>query len=87
MAHKTDEMHNTQSVSLQDTWLGVIGYWLRARHEKYVRNRDILQILSHDARLLNDIGFSREQLVGELGYDPCELPEMFGGTDYRTPRL
>ncbi|WP_108882106.1 DUF1127 domain-containing protein [Anderseniella sp. Alg231-50] len=87
MAHRTDDTCNTRSVSLQDSLLGAIGSWLHARREKYAKNRDILQILSHDARLLNDIGFSREQLVGELGYDPCELPELFSGGGYRTPRL
>jgi uncharacterized protein YjiS (DUF1127 family) len=87
MAHKTDDLCSTDSIRLQDNWIGIIGSWLRARRDKYARNQDILQILSHNSHMLKDIGFSREQLVGELGYDPRQLPELFSGGEYRIPHL
>lgn len=87
MAHKTDDLCSTNSISPQNDWIGTIASWFRARHDKYVRNHDILQILAHDAHLLKDMGFSREQLVGELGYDPRQLPELFSGGEHRIPHL
>lgn len=87
MAHKTDDLCSTGSISLPDKWIGAIGSWFHARREKHIRNRDILEILSYDERLLKDMGFSRAQLVEELGYDPHETPELFASGNYRIPRL
>ena len=86
MAHKTDDLCSTDSISLPDKWIGAIGSWFQARRKKQVRNRDILQILSYDERLLRDMGFSRAQLIEELGYDPRESLELFGTENYRIPR-
>ncbi|MEO9874190.1 MAG: hypothetical protein ABJM26_00950 [Anderseniella sp.] len=85
MAHKTDDLCSTGSTPLQDSWIGTIACWFRAKRDKYEKNQDIIQMLSRDERLLKDIGFSREQLVAELGYDPRQLPELFSGGQYRTP--
>lgn len=87
MAHETDDLCSTHSRSTQDNWIEVIASWFRARHENYVRNQDILQLLAHDAHVLKDIGFSRQHLVGELGYDPLRLPESFDGGTHRVPHL
>ena len=87
MAQKIDDLCGTNPISLPDKWIGVVQSWFRARREKFVRNRDILQLLSCDDRLLRDMGFSRARLVEELGYDPRHLPELFSAGAYRLPHL
>jgi len=87
MAHETDDLHNTDSISRTDRWTAAIGFWFRARRMKCARNSEILELLSLNERLLKDTGLSRSQLVGELGYDPCELPIPFGAAVYRRPFL
>ena len=53
--------------------------------EKQARKRDIRQLLSYDDRLLADMGASRTDLVGELGYDPREMPMAFDPLSVRMP--
>ena len=87
MAHETAGLGSTGSISLTGRWTAEIGSWFRARRERHVRNQYVLHMLSYDERLLEDIGLSRSELVGELGHDPCELPEWFGAKIYRGPHL
>ena len=87
MAQRIDDFCGTDPISLPDRLIGEIQSWFRARREKFIRNRDILQLLSYDDRLLKDMGFSRAQLVEELGYDPLQMQELFRAGEYRLPHL
>lgn len=87
MAHVTDRLHDTGSLLSTELWTGKIASWLRARIEKHARKQDILHLLAHNDRLLDDMGVSRPELVSELGYDPGELPGLYRLGTYRMPGL
>lgn len=85
MAYETHSRHSSGSISLADEWTAEITSWLRARRKEFSRNREIRHLLSYDKRLLEDAGLSRSDLVWELGYDPRELPGLFGAALYLFP--
>ncbi|MGI9408060.1 MAG: DUF1127 domain-containing protein [Hyphomicrobiaceae bacterium] len=87
MAYVTDHLHSTGSVFSTEKWVRKIESWLRARIKKHARKQDIRHLLTHNDRLLDDMGLSRAELVDELGYDPGELPGLYRLGAYRMPGL
>ena len=75
MEYQTHSLQNHNSISWVNEWTTEIVSWFHERREKNIRNRAIRLLLTRDERLLNDIGVSRSELVGELGHDPGEMPK------------
>ncbi|WP_120497240.1 hypothetical protein [Kiloniella sp. EL199] len=69
------------------TWMLNIQSWFFARQQKNARKREIHALLAYEDKWLEEVGLSRAQLVGELGYDPHELPSIAGVAEYRFMHL
>ncbi|KLN61595.1 hypothetical protein WH96_04410 [Kiloniella spongiae] len=87
MTHKIENTLGPEFISLADTWVSNIRSWFLARRQKNARKREIHALLSYDDKWLEEVGLSRAQLVGELGYDPRELPSVVGVVEYRFMHL
>ena len=83
MVHKLENTFGSQCVPVGSLWGSRFRSWLLARRKRNARKREIYKLLSCDEKWLKDIGVSRVQLVGELGYDPRELPSLAGDGEYR----
>ena len=83
MVHKLENTFESQFVPVGSSWQSRFRSWFLARRKRNARNREIRKLLGGDEKWLKDIGVSRVQLVGELGYDPRELPSLAGAVEYR----
>ena len=82
MTHKIDCTLDPEFIISNETWRTGIRSWFLAQLEKFARKREIRQLLSYDDKWLEDVGLYRAKLIGELGYDPRELPSVTGAVEY-----
>ncbi len=87
MAYELDSPHCITPISITGRLRSTIASWFRAWCEKRARKRSLNLLVTHDKRILEDIGLLRSELVGELGYDPSELPRLFGASAHINPYL
>lgn len=87
MAHKTAHLYGNERTFKMDKWMSVVVSIFHRWHEKNARKQDIKRLLASDERFLDDIGLQRTELVSELGYDPHEVPPMYGASVYPNPYI
>lgn len=87
MAYELEGPHSIAPMPITDKWIKAIDSWFRVWCEKRARKQSLHLLASHDERILEDIGLPRSELVRELGYDPSELPRLFGANAHINPYL
>lgn len=85
MACDTDRQYSVDSTSSKGRWIASMADWLTNWRRKYLRKQEIKELLSCNESVLDDIGLLRSELVSELGFDPHEIPPMYGASVYPSP--
>jgi len=87
MTYITDKLDHIGSIESTPKWTGRIASWIQARKRKRASKQAILHLLSFDDHKLEDVGMTRTELIGELGYDPDRSRELLRIEYLYRPRL
>lgn len=87
MTYITDKLDHFGSAETTPKWIERIASWFLAKKRKRTDKQAILHLLSFDDRRLEDVGMTRSELIGKLGYDPDRSRDLLRVQYFYLPRL